>query len=93
MNTEELLENLLYSALYPRVYRWRRSSDASQPPDSVLRVFVRMELRLQNRYGWSLIQERVTAFRAAESQPWFLRRLGADITLGQFLMNIQTQLS
>jgi hypothetical protein len=48
---EEFLENLLYSATFPEMDTWRRFSAAPQPPDAVMRVFVRMELRLQQRYG------------------------------------------
>jgi hypothetical protein len=49
---EEFLENLLFSALFPQVDRWRKSQDASCPPDEVLRVFICMEMRLQDRYGY-----------------------------------------
>ena len=48
---EEFLENLLFSALFPQVDRWRKLGDARRPPDAVLRVFIRMEIRLQRRYG------------------------------------------
>lgn len=48
---EEFLENLLYSATFPAMDKWRRFSAAPEPPESVMRVFVRMELRLQQRYG------------------------------------------
>ncbi len=47
---EELLENLLFSALFPVMDDWRRY-DTKDPPDPVIRVFVRMEMRLTQRYG------------------------------------------
>lgn len=48
---EEFLENLLYSATFPAMDQWRRFSAAPEPPESVMRIFVRMEMRLQHRYG------------------------------------------
>ncbi len=51
MTVEEFLENLLYSATFPAMDKWRRFSAAPQPPDEVIRVFIRMETRLQHRYG------------------------------------------
>lgn len=48
---EEFLENLLYSATFPAMDKWRRFSAAPEPPEGVMRVFVRMEMRLQQRYG------------------------------------------
>lgn len=51
MTTEEFLENLLYSATFPAMDKWRRFSAAPEPPLYVMRVFVRMEMRLQHRYG------------------------------------------
>lgn len=51
MNTDELLENLLYSALFPRMDSWRRYESSSIPPDPWLRVFLHVETRLQRRYG------------------------------------------
>ncbi len=56
---EELLENLLFSALFPKVDRWRRANrlDLPDPPDDVLRVFCRVEIRLQQRYGTVALQQ------------------------------------
>ncbi len=48
---EEFFENLLYSATFPHMDNWRHFSAAPEPPECVMRVFVRMELRLQQRYG------------------------------------------
>jgi len=62
---EEFLENLLYSALFPQMDQWRRSRGAEPPapPDEVCRVFMRMELRLQQRYGYGQLQEMVAMVR------------------------------
>ncbi len=49
---EEFLENLLYSATFPAMDKWRRFSAAPEPPDHVMRIFVNMEMRLQRRYGF-----------------------------------------
>jgi len=48
---EELLENLLYGATFPAMDKWRNFSAAPEPPECVMRVFVNVELRLQQRYG------------------------------------------
>lgn len=48
---EEFLENLLFSVTFPAMDKWRRFSAAPEPPECVMRIFVRMELRLQHRYG------------------------------------------
>jgi hypothetical protein len=60
---EELLENLLFSALFPKVDRWRHSLDASRPSDDWLRAFVRVEMRLQIRYGSVNLEKMVEALR------------------------------
>lgn len=65
MIMEELLENLLYSALFPQMDKWRspRSENMRPPSDEVMRVFVRMELRLQQRYGSVEFQKMVESVR------------------------------
>jgi len=62
---EEFLENLLFSALFPRVDAWRRQNrlDLPDPPDYVLRVFTRAETRLQMRYGFVELEAMVTRAR------------------------------
>jgi hypothetical protein len=60
---EEFLENLLYSATFPEMDKWRRFSAAPEPPLPVMRVFVRMELRLQHRYGLIELERLVEARR------------------------------
>lgn len=47
---EELLENLLFSATFPAMDKWR-NMEGPEPPLDLMRVHVRMELRLQHRYG------------------------------------------
>jgi|HubBroStandDraft_2_1064218.scaffolds.fasta_scaffold101292_2 hypothetical protein len=64
---EELLENLLFSALFPRMDRWRRSRGTDPmvgyPGDDAARVFMRVELRLHQRYGTRELDKMVDALR------------------------------
>lgn len=62
---EEFLENLLYSATFPAMDRWRHFS-AAEPPLGLMRVFVSMELRLQQRYGHTELERLVSARRAPQ---------------------------
>lgn len=84
---EEFLENLLYSATFPAMDKWRRFSAAPEPAECVMRVFVRMELRLQHRYG--LVElERLVETRRAHIEIWN-KIQGADMPrLWAFLKHV-----
>lgn len=87
MISEEFLENLLYSMTFAEMDKWRRFSAAPEPAEHVMRIFVRMELRLQHRYG--LIElERLVELRRSHRETWN-KIQGADMSrLWSFLQHI-----
>lgn len=59
----ELIENLVFSALFPEMDRFRRF-DGLPPSDEVCRVFMRAEAWLFQRYGYIAMSWRVHQLRA-----------------------------
>jgi hypothetical protein len=84
MTTEEFLENLLYSATFTEMDKWRRFSAAPEPSEAVMRVFVCMEMRLQHRYGLVELERLVTTMRArrfAREHPGILSAVSIGVAL------------
>lgn len=72
---EEFLDNLLFSALFPPMDRWRRFEHAPQPPDPVLRVFNHVSARLAQRYGFEELDDLVEMMRLREVASGVLRKI------------------